>query len=894
MTNPTPKLTYLKDYTPSHFLIDAATLQVDLHETATTVKTTLTVRRNPASTLAVDTPLVLDGENMVLKHVAVDGNALTASQYQVTQNSLTISNVPAEFTLQTEVEIKPQENTRLSGLYKTGKNFCTQCESHGFRHITYSLDRPDVLTRFTTVISAEKALYPVLLSNGNLVDQGDSADGRHWVRWEDPTLKPSYLFALVAGNLDSIADQFITQSGRPVKLFAYVEHGKREQGTYAMECLKQSMRWDEEKYGREYDLDIFMIVGVSDFNFGAMENKGLNIFNDKYILAHPSTATDTDFININNVIAHEYFHNWSGNRVTVRDWFQITLKEGLTVFRDQQYISDKTSPVTIRIQEVRNIRNLQFVQDAGPMAHPIYPDSYIEINNFYTVTVYEKGCEVIRMIHTLLGEKKFRQSMDLYFSRHDGHPATTHDFVQAMQDSSGVDLQQFWRWYKQAGTPVLDVTSDYNAQEKTYTLTVKQSCPPTADGSPKEPFHIPFSVGLLDAQGNDLPLQLASETAPFAGNTRVLDVKQPVEVFKFVGVNAAPTPSLLRNFSAPVKLHYNYSQQKYLFLMAHDSDLFNRWNAAQQLATDILLANVAAVQKQQDMNVPDSFLQALAALLQNDTLDKSFVAEMLTLPAESYLLEQLAVADVDAVHTAREWLRHRIAQHLQQQLLQFYQQHAAPVAYNLDGASVGVRRLKSVALAYLTLIKEANVPQLAFAQFQQANNMTDSLGAMSALVNIDCPERERALNEFYQRWQKELLVVHKWFTLQAQSSLPNTLAAVEKLTQHPAFDIKNPNCVRSLLSVFCSGNLVQFHDKSGAGYQLVADFALKIDSFNPQLASRIVEPLIHWRKFDATRQALLQAQLRRILATKPLSNDVYEVVSRSLENVSHPQHATVS
>lgn len=879
MHAPTPVL--LTDYRPSHFLIDTALLHIDLYETHARIKSTLTIRRNPAITPGTAVPLVLDGEALSLQSILLDEHALDASQYACTDTQLIIHTVPDAFTLEITIENKPHENLRLSGLYKTGANFCTQCESHGFRRITYFLDRPDVLARFTTIISAEKARYPVLLSNGNRTDQGEDADGRHWVRWEDPTLKPCYLFALVAGDLDHLEDSFTTQSGRPIQLRAYVEKGKRAQVVFAMEALKESMQWDEEKYGREYDLDIFMIVGVSDFNFGAMENKGLNIFNDRYILAESETATDEDFIAIKNVVAHEYFHNWSGNRVTVRDWFQITLKEGLTVFRDQQFTADKTSLVAKRIQEAKSIRNLQFVQDAGPMAHPIYPDSYIEINNFYTVTVYEKGAEVIRMIHTLLGEAAFRQAMDLYFSRHDGHPATAPDFVQAMQDSSGIDLTQFWRWYTQAGTPILTIEDSYDAEKKIYTLHITQSCHSTADKSEKKPFHIPLRMGLLDNKGKELPLQLEGEETP-PSFTKVLSLKNTTETFHFVDVPHTPLPSLLRNFSAPVKLQYAYQDAEYVFLLAHDTDLFNRWDAAQQLATRILLGCVSALQANKTCIVPTDFLAALKKVLEDTTLDKAVVAEILTLPSETYLLEQLLVAEVDAVHAAREWLRKQIAIALQEPLLHYYTQHANVTKHQLDHLSIAQRKLKNVALSYLALLEDATVPAKCVSQFQQANNMSDSMGALIALNHIDCPERAEILAAFYTRWEQDALVIYKWFSCQAQSYLPHTLAVVKSLTQHPAFQLHNPNSVRALIHAFCSGNLVHFHVKTGEGYAFLTDYVLKIDQFNPSLAARLVEPLIHWKKYDAERQALMQAQLKRILDTKPLSNDVYEIVSRSI------------
>lgn len=883
MNTSSPPITYLKDYRPSNFLIDEILLRIDLYEAYTCVQATLSIRRNPAVS-AGQAPLVLDGEDMQLQAIRLSGDPLQTDQYQLTKTQLILSDVPDNFTLETEVEIKPQENLRLSGLYKTGANFCTQCESHGFRRITYFLDRPDVLSRFTTLISAEKARYPILLANGNRTDQGELEEGRHWVKWEDPTLKPSYLFALVAGNLDVVKDIFVTCSGKKVQLFAYVESGKRDQALYAVESLKEAMRWDEEKYGREYDLDIFMIVGVSDFNFGAMENKGLNIFNDRYILANPETATDEDFIHIKNVVAHEYFHNWSGNRVTVRDWFQITLKEGLTVFRDQQFTAEKTSTTIKRIQEARAMRNVQFLQDAGPMAHSIYPDSFIEINNFYTVTIYEKGAEVIRMIHTLLGEKTFRKAMDLYFSRHDGSPATTWDFVKAMEDSSGLDLTQFWRWYIQSGTPTLDIKDKYDAQTQIYTLTVTQSCPPTPHQPHKDPFHIPLVIGLLDKNGQELPLQFEGETTDAGVKTRVLSVKNPTEVFRFTHIPTKPVPSLLRDFSAPVKLHYPFSDDDYLFLLSHDTNLYNRWEAAQQLATRILLSCVACIQRDEACITPSYFLEALYQIVQDSTLDQAVIAEILTLPSMGYLLEQLPIADVDTVHRAREWLKKQIAMVLKDTLLDYYQANSVSVTYIVNAASVGKRQFKNLALSYLVLLDRdsTNIRQLCLTQFQRSNNMSDTMGAMLALNNVDCPERQEMLSEFYQRWHKDSLVVYKWFSCQAQSTLSDTLKVVKSLAQHPAFDIKNPNCVRALIGAFCSGNPLNFHSKTGKGYTFLTDYVLTIDKLNPQLAARIVEPLIHWKKYDAQRQALMKVELERIVNTQPLSNDVYEIVTRSL------------
>ncbi len=878
MTTTSPKIQYLKDYQPCPFELDGVFLHFDLHEDKTSVKTIINFKRKKGEE---GQPLVLNGEDMQLKRILINGTELKSAQYQVDDHSLTLLNPPDVFTLETEVEIKPQENTRLAGLYKSNSNFCTQCESHGFRRITYFLDRPDVLTHFTTTIAADKQRYPVLLSNGNLTAQEDLSEGRHWVKWEDPTRKPCYLFALVAGNLEAVKDQFTTQSGRPIQLELYVEPGKTAEATYAMQSLKAAMRWDEEAYGREYDLDMYLIVAVNDFNFGAMENKGLNIFNEKYILAKPETATDEDYVHVQGVIAHEYFHNWSGNRVTVRDWFQITLKEGLTVFREHQFTADKTSKVVKRIEEAKTIRNAQFVQDAGPMAHPIYPDSYIEVNNFYTVTVYEKGAEVIRMFHTLLGPALFRKAMDLYFSRNDGFPVTVEEFVKAMEDGSGMDLTQFRRWYKQAGTPILNVTENYDAANKTYTLTVAQSCPPTPEQPQKEPFHIPFALGLLDQNGRDLPLQLKDEETASAKTTRVFSLKKAVETLQFINIAAKPTPSLLRDFSAPVKLQYDYSKESLIFLMAHDSDDFNRWDAGQKLAMQILLQMVADYQQHKDFSVPPAFLDALTSVFK-DSLDDALKAEMLTLPSETYIGEQMDVVDVDAIHAARDWLKKRIAVQLEREFSDYYQQHSGTKTYELTAQAMGTRRLKNLTLQYLALLEKPTYYAQCLAQFKNSNNMTDTMGAVGALISLPSAERDEMLNAFYQRWENDPLVVDKWFMLQAYSVVPDALAVVKKLTKHPAFSLKNPNRARALIGAFCAGNPVNFHVKTGEGYAFLTDHVLQVNAFNPQLASRLVEPLIHWKKYDADRQALMKAELQKIMQTPKLSNDVYELVSKSL------------
>jgi aminopeptidase N len=875
-----PQMIYLKDYKPSHYLIESAFLHFDLQPKQTVVKSLLNFYRNPAVENA-DTTLTLNGEELQLQSILLNGKPLEQDKYQIEDDKLHLLVVPAQFSLETEVIIKPEENAALSGLYQSRGNYCTQCEAQGFRRITYFLDRPDVLTRFTTTLSADKDRYPVLLSNGNLVDSKELDNNRHWVMWEDPSLKPCYLFALVAGDYDCLTSRFTTMSGREVELRVYVEKGNLPQANYALESLKRAMRWDEETYGREYDLDIYMIVAVSDFNMGAMENKGLNIFNDKYILAKPDTATDDDYSAIESVIGHEYFHNWSGNRVTVRDWFEITLKEGLTIFRDQSFSADMSSKAVKRIKDVNVIRNVQFPQDAGPMAHPIRPDRYIEVNNFYTVTVYNKGAEVIRMQETLLGKEQFRKAMDLYFERYDGKAVTTEDFVKTMEDASGVDLAQFDRWYSQAGTPSLEVTDKYESDLQRYTLHIKQSCPPTPEQLVKKDFHIPVAMGLLDSSGLDMPLQLEGEVDP-KGTSRVLSIKNAEETFRFIHVKERPLPSLLRNFSAPVKLSYPYSDEQLIFLMSHDSDGFNSWDAGQQLAARLLLCLIEDYQAQRKLVVDGSFVAAFASVLNNPKIDKMLIAEMLTLPAESYLMELMDVADIEAIYQARKYLRSYLAQQLRETLLHHYHENSSQ--HNLEMKSKGQRRVKNLCLSYLMLLEDPEILTLAMKQFKPMNNMTDVIGVLSGLTNWDCPEREQTLQQFYDKWQTEALVVDKWFGLQAISSLPNTLAKVKSLTHHPAYDDKNPNKVRALVGAFVTYNYLGFHNKNGEGYQFLVDQVLHFDTFNPQLAARMIEPLIRWRKYDSQRQELMHQQLERIAKESRLSSDVYEIVHKSLSD----------
>lgn len=883
MTQKTPQTIYLKDYRVPDFLIDAVELDFDLQQDKTIVSSVLHCQRNPEgednAEDNADVPLVLNGEKMQLRSIQCDGQSLDQSQYVVDEETLTISNLPDRFTLAIQVEIDPAANKALMGLYMSKGNYCTQCEPHGFRRITYFMDRPDVMTRFTTTIHADHARYPVLLSNGNLVGEGEEAGGRCWVKWEDPSLKPCYLFALVAGDYEHLADTFTTLSGRSVALRMYVEKGKKDQAAFALAALKRAMAWDEQAYGRAYDLDIYMVVAVSDFNFGAMENKGLNIFNSKYILANPKVATDKDYMNVERVIGHEYFHNWSGNRITCRDWFQITLKEGLTVFREQGFGADMTSPIMERIQSARIILTHQFAEDAGPTSHPIQPKSYMEVNNFYTTTVYNKGAEVIRMLHTLLGHEAFRRGMDLYFSRHDGQAVTTEDFVKAHEDANGADLSQFRHWYNQAGTPTVHVTSEYDADQQVYRLTAKQS-----GASEEAPaFLIPLSVGLLNDQGEDMALQLTDDTAPGKEGTRVLTLSEAESVFEFLNVPVRPVVSLARNFSAPVHVKYSYNDDELVFLMQHDSDLFNRWRAKDRLLTKHLEKLVKAAQAGSELHCDQRIVEVFEQLLKDESQDGSFLAEMLALPSEAYLVEVAEVADPVAIHQAREFMKRRLATNLFDAFWARYQACSqSKTDYVYDASGVARRAAQNLCLSYLLPLDKAEVTEQALRQFNNADNMTDVLAALSALTQLPGEACQQALKAFYDTWSDEDLVLDSWFMLQACADWPDILDHVKSLMDDPKYDPKNPNRVRSLVGAFASGNLSNFHDKSGAGYQFLASQVLEVDSFNPNLAARLAEPLLRWRKFDETRQERMCAQLRRIAENKSLSRNVYEIVSKGL------------
>jgi len=869
---------YLHDYQTPAYLIDTVNLVFDLNEKYTIVTAKLYLYANPIIPIHQrHSDLVLNGELLELLSIELDGKLLEKIQFQKTEKSLTILQVPEAFFLEIRTRIRPQENTALSGLYQSNGNFCTQCEAQGFRRITYFLDRPDVMARFTVTIIADKERYPVLLSNGNLVSHQKLPEGKQIVIWEDPFKKPCYLFALVAGHLDCAEDFFVTQSGRQVTLRIYVEKGNLPKCAHAMQAIKKAMRWDEEKFGREYDLDIYMIVAVSDFNSGAMENKGLNIFNTQYILADPATATDMDYIHIESVIAHEYCHNWTGNRITCRDWFQLSLKEGLTIFRDQNFTADTTSPVVARIHDVVGLRNSQFPEDAGPLAHPVRPECYVEINNFYTSTVYNKGAEVIRMQQIILGDVLFRKGMDLYFARHDGQAVTIEEFVKAMEDVSDVDLKQFRLWYSQAGTPVLDIVDDYDATKKTYTLTIKQSCPATPQQPAKKPFHIPIKIGLLDSSGKEIIHDF-------------LQLKSPEEKFTFNSIASKPIPSLLRGFSAPVKINYAYADSDLQILFKYDTDLFNRWEAGQRYTVKLILNLIQDFRAGISLQLPTDYSSIFKFLLETmQDKDKWLLAEMLTLPSEKYLAEQMKIIDVDAIHFVREFVLTELALQLQIVFLEIYEKNHDKKSIikfdnKFDTHEMGQRQLKNICLMYLMILNNKLYFSMGLNQFNNAllSNMTDTMAALRCLVNIENPEREKVLAQFYQQWQNDALVVDKWFALQATATSPDTLSRVKQLLKHPAFDIKNPNKVYALIGAFGQRNPVRFHTDTGEGYQFLADCVLQLDALNPQIAARMVTPLSEWQRYDKKRQHLMRDQLEMIMRQKNISHNVSELVNKSL------------
>jgi aminopeptidase N len=866
-----PRAIHLADYRAPEFRIRTVHLDFALSPEATRVTARLEIARQTGSG-----PLVLVGENQKLLSVAVDGRPLSPGDYLLDDKSLTLPNPPAKLALEVASEINPAANTALEGLFLSNGMFCTQCEPEGFRRITYFLDRPDNLSIFTVRIEADKEQYPVLLSNGNRIESGELSGGRHYAVWHDPFPKPSYLFALVAGDLGVLHDSFTTMSGRKVALDIYIEHGNEPRALYAMDSLKRAMKWDEEVYGREYDLDIFMIVAVSAFNMGAMENKGLNIFNDKVLLASPETATDDDYARIESVVAHEYFHNWTGDRVTCRDWFQLSLKEGLTVFRDQQFSGDMRSRGVQRIQDVRSLRARQFVEDAGPLAHPVQPQSYIEINNFYTATIYDKGAQVIGMLKTLVGDEGYRKATDLYFDRHDGEAATVEDWVKCFEDACERDLTQFRLWYRQSGTPMIEARGAYDAKAKTYTLDLTQTLAPTPGQPEKKPMHIPVRMGLVGQKGAALPLTLEGEN--HAGlETRVLELTENFHRFTFVDVAEKPLLSLGRNFSAPAIFRTPHSRHDHATLMGRDSDAFNRWEAGQTLAAQIMLE--VAGEARGDAST--DYIAAIGDVLARAEEDPAFAAQMLMPPTESELAAKKTPVDPVSIHTARVTLVRAIALAFSERLAQLYEHMRDSGDFSPDAREAGKRALRNACLRYLTAADDEAAAGLADAHYRSADNMTDMIAGLAALTRMESPLCDAAFTHFYDRFKNDPLVLDKWMSLQAGSPLPETVAAVRGLMKHPAFDIKNPNRVRALVGAF-SVNHLRFHNEDGSGYRLVGEVIRTLDPMNPQVAARMASAFESWRRYDPARQALMRAELTAIHAVSGISPNLFEVTGKML------------
>ncbi|PKF60386.1 aminopeptidase N [Psychromonas sp. psych-6C06] len=864
-----PQEKHLADYQPSDFLVDSLDLEFDLYDQNTVVKATSQVKRVGGD----NSPLALFGEQLNLRSLRV--NQQTFENYKLVEGGIELVELPEQFILEIETEINPLDNKAFEGLYKSGDAFCTQCEAEGFRRITYYLDRPDVLAKFSTKISADKQLYPSLLSNGNRVEQGDLDNGRHYVKWVDPFPKPAYLFALVAGDFDCLRDTFVTKSGRTVDLELFVDKGNLDKTAHAMLSLKNAMKWDETRFNLEYDLDIYMIVAVDFFNMGAMENKGLNVFNSKFVLANSQSATDQDYLGIEAVIGHEYFHNWTGNRITCRDWFQLSLKEGLTVFRDQEFSSDMGSRPVNRIANVKVMRNHQFAEDAGPMSHPIRPASVMEMNNFYTVTVYDKGSEVIRMLHTLLGEQKFQQGMGLYVERHDGQAVTCDDFVAAMTDASGIDLTLFKRWYSQSGTPQINISDHFDASTNSYQLTFKQKNLPTADQKKKEPLHIPVDIELLDAQGNALDLGNAQLT-------KVISLTQKEQTFVFKGLSEKPVPCLFRGFSAPVKYTYGYSDEQLLHLMRFASDEFSRWDAGQTLFNKYLVSNVLLKQQGQAFTLPTLFVDAFKSVLLNDQLDPALIADMFEFISESGAMELFDCVDIEALHEARNYIIKTLATSLQSDFVTLYHQHHVAGEYQPNSADIGQRKLANCAIAYIAKSDKTLANELVLKQIEDSNNMTVHLGALQAANSGKLACRDAVMADFDDKWFENGLVMDKWFALQASLSSDSVLANIEALFAHRSFDYSNPNRLRALVGTFVNANSYYFHAIDGSGYRFLTDQLIKLNSQNPQVAARLITPLIQFKRLDKTRIELIKSQLQRLLAIDDLSLDLYEKVSKAL------------
>ncbi len=878
MSEISPQTIYLKDYQVPEYLIQTVDLNFILEADHTRVVSRLTITHNPDNHTR-HAPLQLLGEQLTLECIALDGVKLTEHQYKLSNESLTIKDIPQNttFTLEIENTINPKANSALEGLYVSNDMLCTQCEAEGFRKITYFLDRPDIMSRFTTTLVADKTQYPVLLSNGNKMEQGELSDNRHWVTWEDPFKKPCYLFALVAGKLECIEDHFTTMSGREISLQIYVEAHDVDKCAHAMQSLKNAMRWDELVYGREYDLNLYMIVAVGHFNMGAMENKGLNIFNTKFVLARPDTATDRDYEHIEGVIGHEYFHNWTGNRITCRDWFQLSLKEGFTVFRDQEFTADQTSRAVKRIDDVNMLRTRQFSEDSGPLAHPIRPEAYIEINNFYTLTVYEKGAEVVRMLHTLLGSENFHKGCDLYFYRHDGHAVTCEHFVLAMEDANNTNLSQFRRWYSQAGTPLLKVEQAFDKDQQCLSLTLSQSIPTQSTASV---LHIPVKVALFDKQGSHIVPVANGVTSK--ENEVILELTEQTQTFVFNNVASKPVVSVLRGFSAPVKLEMQRPFAELAFLLQHDDDSFNRWEAGQQLTVAVIFELIDAIKLGQELCIPNILIDSFTAILRRSWTDLSYLACLLSLPAENYLAEQMSIVDVEPIHQARKFVKRSLAEQLSIQFTALYNENHKDESGELTESAIARRKIKNICLNYLSQLETEASYQLVNEQFSTAHTMTDQIAALSAIVNSNNPSKDSCLEKFYQQWQDEALVIDKWFSLQASSSQEDSFTVVQSLLKHNAFDLKNPNRVRALVGAFSQANPLHYHALNGQGYQFLADQVIALNSLNPQVASRMVGALTQWRRFDEQRQTLMKQQLERIIHTENISNDVFEIASKSL------------
>ena len=890
MREGTAPLVRREDYTAPAFWIKTVDLTFDLDPAKTLVINKMTVEPNPGQPGAA---LRLDGEDITLTRVLVDGEPVT---FRTEDQQLVLENLPQQpFTLEIRNTCAPEKNTQLSGLYTSGGGFFTQCEALGFRRITYFLDRPDVMATFRVTLKADKRKYPVLLSNGNLVEEGDLGNGRHTAVWEDPHPKPSYLFALVAADLVRREQRIVTREGKEHLLQIYVRAGDLDKTEHAMNSLIASIAWDEHKYGLSLDLERFMIVAVSDFNMGAMENKGLNIFNTKFVLANPNTATDVDFANVESVVAHEYFHNWTGNRITCRDWFQLSLKEGLTVFRDQQFSQDmsgsRSARAVKRIEDVRTLRQLQFPEDAGPMAHPVRPDSYMAIDNFYTATVYEKGAEVVRMMHTLVGDAGFVKGMDLYFSRHDGHAVTCDDFAQAIADANpdselAKRLDAFKRWYSQAGTPRVQAHGVYDAEHRIYTLTLSQTCTPTAGQPEKAPAVIPVAMGLVGVDGRQISLHLEGNLDPIGHNT-VLVLSEPSQTFTFVHVPVEPVPSLLRGFSAPVVLETELSDDALFVLLSHDHDPFNRWEAGQKLALRRILS---AVHGNGHIELDARFIDAMRGVLRHPELDAAFKELVLTLPSEAYVAEQVDVVDPQRIHAAREGIKLQLAQALLADWDWAYEAHHDSGAYSPDAVSSGRRALANLALGMLVLDAQARHNQVwpgkALQRFKDATNMTDRLGALAALVNAHSELATGALERFHAQFKNEALVIDKWFTLQvtAPEHEGQVFARAKALMQHPDFTLRTPNRARSLLMALCQSNPAAFHRQDAAGYVFWADRVIEVDAINPQLAARLARAMDHWRRLAEPYRTAAGEALKRVASRTELSDDVREIVTRALQD----------